>query len=67
MDSYIYMNRFKNNIISIYKEQGKSWLEKLPKIVTELASEWNLSNLTPIDNLSFNYVLSGYQNNRVSK
>ncbi|WP_172616113.1 hypothetical protein [Rickettsia asiatica] len=61
------MNRFKNNIISIYKEQGKSWLEKLPKIVTELASEWNLSNLTPIDNLSFNYVLSGYQNNRVSK
>ncbi|HJD60250.1 MAG TPA: aminoglycoside phosphotransferase family protein [Rickettsia endosymbiont of Omalisus fontisbellaquei] len=58
------MDRFKNNIISIYKEQGEIWLEKLPEIVAELAKEWNLSNLRPIDNLSFNYVLSGYQNNK---
>ena len=58
------MDRFKNNIISKYKEQGKAWLEKLPKIVTELAIEWNLTELKPLDNLSFNYVLSGYQNDK---
>lgn len=37
------MDRFKNNIISKYKEQGKAWLEKLPKIVTELAIEWKFN------------------------
>ncbi|AAY61625.1 phosphotransferase enzyme family protein [Rickettsia felis str. Pedreira] len=58
------MDRFRNNIISIYKEQGEIWLEKLPEIISKLAQEWNLSNLKPIDNLSFNYVLSGYQNNK---
>ncbi|HJD62524.1 MAG TPA: hypothetical protein LFW14_02960 [Rickettsia endosymbiont of Degeeriella rufa] len=57
------MDRFTNNIISIYKEQGKAWLEKLPKIVTELAIDWNLTELKSINNLSFNYVLSGCQNN----
>ncbi len=39
------MDRFRNNIISIYKEQGEIWLEKLPEIVSKLAQEWNLSNL----------------------
>jgi len=58
------MDRFRNNIISIHKEQGKSWLKQLPKIVEEISNEWNLSKLAPIDNLSFNYVLSGYQNNK---
>lgn len=57
------MDRFRNNIISKYKEQGKAWLEKLPKIVAKLAKEWSLSELKPLDNLSFNYILSGYQNN----
>lgn len=33
------MDRFRNNIISIYKEQGEIWLEKLPKIVSKLAQE----------------------------
>lgn len=58
------MSRFRNNIISIYKEQGKNWLKQLPKVVEEISREWNLSDLKPIDNLSFNYVLSGYQNNK---
>ncbi|WP_341788904.1 MULTISPECIES: hypothetical protein [unclassified Rickettsia] len=35
----------------------------MPKIVTELAIDWNLTELKSINNLSFNYVLSGYQNN----
>ncbi|WP_017208544.1 hypothetical protein [Rickettsia australis] len=55
------MDSFRNNIISIYKEQGEIWPEKIPEIVSELTREWNLSKLKPIDNLSFNYVLSGYQ------
>ncbi|MGX6960353.1 MAG: aminoglycoside phosphotransferase family protein [Rickettsia endosymbiont of Pentastiridius leporinus] len=58
------MDKFKNNIISIHKEQGKIWLGKLPEIVAGLAREWNLSELKSINNLSFNYVLSGYQNNK---
>ncbi len=54
-------NKFENNIISIYGDKGKQWLVDLPNIVANIAKEWNLSNLKPVDNLSINYVLSGKQ------
>ena len=52
---------FKQNIISIYGIEGKQWLKALPEITSEIAKEYNLSNLKPINNLSYNYVLSGFQ------
>lgn len=55
------MNELEKNIISIHKDKGKEWLQNLPSLIVELANKWNLNNLKPVQNLSFNYVLSGYQ------
>jgi streptomycin 6-kinase len=55
------MSAFENNIISIFKDPGKQWLAELPTLVKSIAADWKLTELTPVANLSFNYVLSGYQ------
>jgi streptomycin 6-kinase len=55
-------SKFKQNIINIYGDKGKQWLLDLPNIIANIADEWNLTDLTPVDNLSINYVLSGKQN-----
>lgn len=55
------MTNFENNIFSLYGEEGKAWLEALPKQVAHLAKQYALSGLTPVNNLSYNYVLSGFQ------
>ncbi|WP_287007562.1 aminoglycoside phosphotransferase family protein [Legionella sp.] len=55
---------FERNILSIYGEQGKKWLAELPSIRQELADLWQLSELKPVANLSYNYVLEGFQKDR---
>jgi streptomycin 6-kinase len=52
-------NKFKENILNIYGEQGKIWLLNLPNKLQEISMQFGLSKLTPFDNLSYNYVASG--------
>ena len=52
---------FEINIKNIYGDQGKAWLNKLPALVDELAKKYKLTNLKPVNNLSYNYVVSGYK------
>lgn len=56
------MKILEQNVISIYGDDGKKWLMNLPKIISEISDAWRLSSLAPVDNLSYNYVLSGMQN-----
>jgi len=56
------MNELKKNIISMYNDEGKEWLDSLPEITAKIANEHSLSGLTPVNNMTFNYVASGYQN-----
>ena len=56
------MKDFKQNIVSIYGNKGEQWLDSLPDITAKIANEHNLSGLTPVNNMTFNYVASGYQN-----
>jgi streptomycin 6-kinase len=58
------MKTFEQNIISIYKDKGEKWLQDLPLIVKEIANNWQLTNLEPVSNLTFNYVLTGLQKDR---
>ena len=58
------MDNFTTNILNVYKDKGKKWLTDLPTIIKALASEYNLSGLKPLNNLSYNYVLSGFLGNR---
>lgn len=55
------MNPFEKNISSIYQSRGNAWLADLPKKVEQIASLWELEHLHPFANLSYNYVLEGYQ------
>jgi streptomycin 6-kinase len=55
------MKTFEQNIINLYNENGKQWLDHLPNHVAQLANTYGLSNLKPVNNLSYNYVLSGFQ------
>lgn len=52
---------FHSNIISIYGEQGKAWLNALPELVAAIASRLDLRDLKEVTNLTYNYVLSGFQ------
>lgn len=55
------MKTFEQNIIHLYGEKGKQWLDSLPKLITQVKVAYGLSDLKPVNNLSYNYVLSGFQ------
>ena len=58
------MTPFHLNIISIYGEDGQKWLDKLRVFLAEIGESWGLSDLRPMENLTYNYVLSGFQDNK---
>lgn len=58
------MNPFEKNIISIYGHKGKDWIAHLPTQIQKIAALWGLDRLHPFDNLSYSYVLEGYQNDK---
>lgn len=57
------MITFQSNIINIYGEKGKAWLDQLPQRVAALSSRLDLRDLKEVTNLTYNYVLSGFQDN----
>jgi len=50
------MKQLITNITGIYGNAGKQWLQRLPTIVNELAQHWCLSDIMPVDNMTYNYV-----------
>lgn len=58
------MTTFESNIQNIYGEKGKAWLRSLSTLIDNTASRLGLCDLKPISNLSYNYVLSGFQGDR---
>ncbi len=55
------MNVFEQYIINNHGQEGKKWLENMPNLVAQYEVKYGLSNLTPVNNLSINYVLTGWQ------
>jgi streptomycin 6-kinase len=55
------MKTFEQNIVNLYGEKGRQWLDYLPNLITSHAATYELSHLKPVNNLSYNYVLSGFQ------
>lgn len=55
------MQDFEKNIINLYGEEGEQWLANLSLLIAEIERAYGLSNLKPFKNLSYNYVLSGFQ------
>jgi streptomycin 6-kinase len=50
------MNILKQNIENIFGKTGKHWIASLPDLVDELAAYWQLNNIVPVNNMTFNYV-----------
>ncbi len=57
------MQRLKHNIIKVYGKLGERWLAELPRKIEQLQHSWGLSGLKPYPNLSYSYVLAGFQGN----
>ena len=55
------MSTFHSNIITLYGEKGKAWINAIPRLVEQIALRLGLRDLQPMDNLTYNYVLSGVQ------
>jgi streptomycin 6-kinase len=55
------MKKLTKNITNLFGEKGKLWLNNLPEITNKLSEIWNLSDLSAYNNLSYNYVLKGFQ------
>ena len=57
------MDMLKKNIINAFGEEGEQWIVNLPSIVNALGVEWGLTNIYPVDNLTFNYVSKAVTSN----
>jgi streptomycin 6-kinase len=57
------MNTFSENTLNRGGDKGRQWLEFLPGLVNDLAKKWHLTDLKPMADLSYNYVLTAYQGN----
>jgi len=55
------MKTLTNNITNLFGEKGKIWLNNLPEITNKLSEIFNLSDLSAYNNLSYNYLLKGFQ------
>jgi streptomycin 6-kinase len=58
------MQALENNILSIYGKKGQQWLDDLPRLIANIEAAYGLSNLKPVKNLSYNYVLTGFQGSK---
>ncbi len=58
------MKELEKNIINLYSEQGKQWLANLSALTEQMKTAHGLSNLKPVQNLSYNYILSGSKGSR---
>jgi len=56
------MKTLTQNIINIHGKQGEEWIANLPTTINALTSHWNLHHLTPMDNMTFNYVAKAITN-----
>lgn len=55
------MRELEKNITNLYGEKGKQFLADLPDLILQMEAKYGLSDLEPVKNLSYNYVLSGFQ------
>lgn len=56
------MKKLKQNIANIYGVKGEHWIANLPATVAALTDYWNLSQVIPVPNMTFNYVAKAILN-----
>lgn len=53
---------FIRTIQNVYFEKGKYWLEAFPAVLEEAARRWDLTDIQPVPNLSYNFVAAALRN-----
>ncbi|WP_419420146.1 aminoglycoside phosphotransferase family protein [Legionella sp. D16C41] len=56
------MKTLTKNILGAFGLQGRQWLDELFKVITILAKDWSLSDLRPVENMTWHYVAKGQMN-----
>lgn len=57
------MKTLEKNIINLFGKTGRKWLDSLECTVEKLAQLWHLTNITPVSNMSWNFVALAIQKN----
>lgn len=47
---------FITTILNTYRDDGRRWLAELPALIDEASRRWGLTDITPVENLSYNFV-----------
>ena len=51
------MNELEKNNISLFGNRGRQWIQSLPEVIKSLSKKWQLTNIVPVENMSWNYVV----------
>ena len=51
------------NVTNTWGDKGKDWLNQLSSIIEPLSNHWSLTDIKPVNNMSYNYVALATQNN----
>ena len=58
---------FISNMQNVFEEDGLAFLQALPDLVAEASARWGLTDVQPVDNLSYNFVaLANRSNEKVA-
>jgi streptomycin 6-kinase len=57
-------DEFRKRISSVWGEEGVEWLDQLPTIIAACEERWSLSNISPVPDLSYNYVAQAVKEDR---
>src|SRR5258705_11318573 len=49
-------SEFISNIQNVFGEDGPAFLKALPDLIAEASARWGLTNVQPVENLSYNFV-----------
>ena len=63
MNIHLNIKTLEKNIKNIHGQKGIDWLNALPTIQQKLSKFWSLTNIMPVNNMSYNYVALALQNN----
>ena len=57
------MHTLAQNAVNILGKNGKKWIANLPSTIQLLADYWKLTNIVPVNNMSYHYVALATCNN----
>ena len=56
------MRTLEKNVVNVWGDKGRKWLKNLSNIIAELSAHWKLSDVKPVEKMSYNYVATAKQN-----